>query len=116
MRSLPTCNGCNSTASMKALNVAVIDPVKVVEESSYMYELELSRLIEIYANEERLGRVNIPLSKLLHPPFDQVSHVEQSSAPRLGASQGGLNQGETTPHIRLSTLQEQRLRFLCCGA
>jgi hypothetical protein len=43
------------------------------EESSYMYEQELSRLIEIYANEERLGRVNIPLSKLLHPPFEELA-------------------------------------------
>jgi hypothetical protein len=27
----------------------------------------------IYANEERLGRVNIPLSKLLHPPFEELA-------------------------------------------
>jgi len=43
------------------------------EESSYMYEQELSRLIEIYANEERLGRVNIPLAELLHPPFEELA-------------------------------------------
>lgn len=43
------------------------------EESSYMYEQELSRLIDIYAAEELLGRVNIPLSSLLHPPFDELA-------------------------------------------
>ena len=42
------------------------------EESSYMYELELSRLARIYKEEELAGRVNIPLSELLHAPFDQI--------------------------------------------
>jgi hypothetical protein len=42
------------------------------DESSYMYELELSRLVKIYASEERAGRVNIPLAELLRPPFDAL--------------------------------------------
>ena len=44
-----------------------------LEESSQMYEHELSRLIEVYAAEERSGRVNVPLSRLLHPPFDELA-------------------------------------------
>ncbi len=42
------------------------------EESSYMYELELSRLAKIYKEEEKAGRVNLPLAKLLKPPFDEI--------------------------------------------
>ena len=38
-----------------------------------MYEQELSRLVEIYANQERMGRVNIPLSSLLPPPFEDLA-------------------------------------------
>lgn len=41
-------------------------------ESSYLYELELCRLIEIYKSEEKLGNVSIPLSQLLFPPFNDV--------------------------------------------
>lgn len=42
------------------------------EESSYMYELELSRLCELYKDEEKKGNVVIPLKSLLSPPFDEV--------------------------------------------
>jgi hypothetical protein len=35
------------------------------EEAKYMYELELARLSEIYAAEEKLGRTSIPLAALL---------------------------------------------------
>jgi hypothetical protein len=35
------------------------------EECKYMYEVELSRLCELYAQEEKKGNVPIPLSKLL---------------------------------------------------
>ena len=42
------------------------------EESSYMYELELSRLCELYKAEELKGNVSIPLSNLLKPPFDEI--------------------------------------------
>ena len=42
------------------------------EESSYMYEHELARLIELYKREEQAGRASVPLAKLLHPPFDEL--------------------------------------------
>ncbi|GAA6170134.1 hypothetical protein [Sessilibacter corallicola] len=42
------------------------------EESSYMFELELSRLCELYKIEEKNGNVSIPLSSLLTPPFDEL--------------------------------------------
>lgn len=42
------------------------------EESSYMYELELSRLCDLYKIEEIQGKVSIPLSSLLQPPFDEI--------------------------------------------
>lgn len=42
------------------------------DESSYMYEQELSRLVGIYTKEEQAGRASVPLGKLLHPPFDQL--------------------------------------------
>ena len=42
------------------------------EESSYMYELELSRLCELYKSEELKGKVSTPLSRLLKPPFDEI--------------------------------------------
>lgn len=42
------------------------------EESSYMYELELNRLCEIYKDEELEGNVSIPLADLLQPPFDEI--------------------------------------------
>ena len=35
------------------------------EECKYMYEVELSRLCELYLQEEKKGNVPIPLSKLL---------------------------------------------------
>ena len=35
------------------------------EEAKYMYELELARMSEIYAAEEKLGRTPIPLASLL---------------------------------------------------
>ncbi len=35
------------------------------EECKYMYEVELSRLCELYSAEEKKGNVPIPLSKLL---------------------------------------------------
>ncbi|HTF97512.1 MAG TPA: hypothetical protein VL995_15335 [Cellvibrio sp.] len=35
------------------------------EECKYMYEVELSRLCEIYAKEEEKGLVPVPLKKLL---------------------------------------------------
>jgi hypothetical protein len=35
------------------------------EEAKYMYELELARLTEVYAAEEKLGRTSIPLAALL---------------------------------------------------
>ena len=37
-----------------------------------MYELELSRLVMLYKEEEKLGKTNIPLERLLHAPFDQL--------------------------------------------
>lgn len=40
------------------------------EESSYMFELELAKLIKLYQREEAAGKVNIPLTELLKPPFD----------------------------------------------
>lgn len=42
------------------------------EESSYMFELELSKLVEAYAEEEKAGKVSIPLKQLLSPPFDTL--------------------------------------------
>jgi hypothetical protein len=42
------------------------------EESSYMFELELSRMCELYKIEEKNGNVSIPLSSLLTPPFDEL--------------------------------------------
>lgn len=42
------------------------------EEISYMFELELSRLCDIYKSEEIKGNVSIPLSLLLKPPFDEI--------------------------------------------
>lgn len=42
------------------------------EESSYMFELELSRLCELYKIEEKNSNVSIPLSSLLTPPFDEL--------------------------------------------
>jgi hypothetical protein len=42
------------------------------EESSYQYEQELVRLIELYKQEVQAGRVAVPLAKLLHPPFDEL--------------------------------------------
>lgn len=42
------------------------------EESSYMYELELNRLCELYKTEELKGNASIPLSSLLKPPFDEI--------------------------------------------
>ncbi len=42
------------------------------EESSYMFELELSRLCDVYKSEELAGNVSIPLSSLLKPPFDEI--------------------------------------------
>ena len=41
------------------------------EESSFIYEGELARLIKKYKEEERLGYTNIPLKRLLKPPFDE---------------------------------------------
>ncbi len=41
-----------------------------LEESSFMYEHELYRVIEIYEAEEKAGRTNIPLAMLLKAPFD----------------------------------------------
>ncbi len=35
------------------------------EECKYMYEVELSRLCELYASEEKKGNVPVPLNKLL---------------------------------------------------
>jgi len=35
------------------------------EECKYMYQLELSKLCEIYENESKAGNVSVPLSKLL---------------------------------------------------
>ncbi|WP_215399341.1 hypothetical protein [Rheinheimera oceanensis] len=43
------------------------------EESSYMFELELAKLIDLYQQEEAAGNVNIPLAELLKPPFDGSS-------------------------------------------
>ena len=40
------------------------------EESSYMFELELAKLVKLYRQEEVAGNVNIPLAELLKPPFD----------------------------------------------
>ena len=42
------------------------------EESSYLYELELLRLCQLYKSEEQKGNVSIPLSALLKPPFDEL--------------------------------------------
>ncbi len=42
------------------------------EESSYMFEKELSKLVAIYKQEEKKGNVSIPLVKLLHAPFDKL--------------------------------------------
>lgn len=42
------------------------------EESSHMYEVELSKLVNLYKQEEKNGNVPIPLSKLLHAPFDSL--------------------------------------------
>jgi len=42
------------------------------EESSYMYEIELSRLVKLYKEEEQLGNTNIPLDMLLKAPFDEL--------------------------------------------
>lgn len=42
------------------------------EESSHMYEVELSKLVNLYKQEEKKGSVPIPLSKLLHAPFDDL--------------------------------------------
>ena len=42
------------------------------EESSHMYELQLGKLCKIYKLEEERGNVTIPLSKLLHGPFDKL--------------------------------------------
>lgn len=39
------------------------------EECSYMYELELCRLVDLYKKEEQLGNACIPLNDLLKPPF-----------------------------------------------
>ena len=46
------------------------------EESSYMFELELGRLAKIYRTEERAGRVDVPLDRLLRPPFDEMEIAE----------------------------------------
>ncbi|GAB2189620.1 hypothetical protein MAH1_12280 [Sessilibacter sp. MAH1] len=43
------------------------------EESSYMYELELNRLCDLYKSEEIKGNVSIPLASLLTPPFDEIN-------------------------------------------
>ncbi|RCU50870.1 hypothetical protein EZV61_06935 [Corallincola luteus] len=43
------------------------------EESSYMYELELAKLVKVYQAEEKLGKTSIPLEDLLHPPFDELA-------------------------------------------
>lgn len=42
------------------------------EESSYMFELELSKLCDIYKEEELKGNISIPLSSLLKAPFDEL--------------------------------------------
>ncbi|SBS39497.1 hypothetical protein MSP8887_03851 [Marinomonas spartinae] len=42
------------------------------EESSYMYELELAKLVELYKAEEKQGNANIPLKDLLRAPFDKM--------------------------------------------
>ena len=42
------------------------------EESSYMYELELLKLIKIYRSEEKINNVSIPLSQLLMAPFNET--------------------------------------------
>ncbi|GAA5213561.1 hypothetical protein ACFSJ3_03310 [Corallincola platygyrae] len=42
------------------------------EESSYMFELELAKLVEIYKVEEEAGNTQIPLELLLKPPFDAL--------------------------------------------
>ncbi len=41
------------------------------EEAKYMYELELARMSEIYAAEEKLGKTSIPLATLLRDPAAQ---------------------------------------------
>lgn len=43
------------------------------EESSYMFEVELSKLCKIYKAEEEKGNVPIPLSSLLRAPFDELA-------------------------------------------
>lgn len=43
------------------------------EESFYMYELELSQLVKLYKEEERLGNTNIPLVQLLKAPFEELA-------------------------------------------
>jgi hypothetical protein len=42
------------------------------EESSYMFELELTKLVELYKKEEALGNTNIKLEELLQPPFEEL--------------------------------------------
>lgn len=46
------------------------------EESSYMYELELSKLCSLYKSEEQSGNVTIPLNSLLQAPFDELANNE----------------------------------------
>ncbi len=46
------------------------------EEGSYMFELELARLVKLYQEEERAGRANIALGALLKPPFDGLATAE----------------------------------------
>lgn len=43
------------------------------EEASYMFELELARLVKLYREEEQAGRATIALAKLLKPPFDGLA-------------------------------------------
>jgi len=43
-----------------------------LEESSYMYELELVRIAKIYRKAERKGEDCTPLSLILKPPFDDL--------------------------------------------
>lgn len=42
------------------------------EESSFMFEGELARLVSLYKIEEKNGHTSIPLQELLHPPFDAL--------------------------------------------
>jgi len=46
------------------------------EEGSFMYEGELSRLVKIYKEEEKLGYTHIPLKELLVPPFDELIDMD----------------------------------------